>query len=126
MRQDLTISKKTKERALVFHQTKSALAGMGKNQIYFLLLLFGLPQWLRNKESARNAEATKDVGSIPGSGRSPWQPTPWTEEPDRLQSLGSQRGTRLKRLSKHACMLLFWLHCPPSEPPWPPLILQEI
>ena len=43
-----------------------------------------------------------DPGSIPGSGRSPgernayplsilaWK-TPWTEEPGRLQSMGSQR-----------------------------------
>ena len=97
MRQDLTISKKTNERAFIFHQTKSALAGMGKNQIYFLLLLFGLPQWLGNKESACNAGATKDADLIPGSGRSPWrrawQPTPWTEEFDRLQSMGSQSRT---------------------------------
>ena len=52
------------------------------------------------KESACNAG---DLGSIPGSGRSPgggrtWQPTPvflprespWTEEAGRLQSMGSQ------------------------------------
>ena len=45
-----------------------------------------------------------DLGSIPGLGRSPWrrkwQPTPvflpgkshgWTEQPDRLQSMGLQR-----------------------------------
>ena len=44
-----------------------------------------------------------DVGSVPGVGRSPgerkWQPTPvflpgeipWTEEPDRLQFMGSQK-----------------------------------
>ena len=43
-----------------------------------------------------------DLGSIPGSGRSPgegngnplqhfaWK-IPWTEEPDRLQSMGPQR-----------------------------------
>ena len=43
-----------------------------------------------------------DVGSIPGPGRSPgegngnhssilaWK-IPWTEEPDRLQSMGSQK-----------------------------------
>ena len=48
-------------------------------------------------------EMLRDRGSIPGSGRSPggraWQPTPvflpgessWTEEPGRLQSMGSQR-----------------------------------
>ena len=29
----------------------------------------GLPQWLTGKESACNAGATGDVGSIPGSGR---------------------------------------------------------
>ena len=51
-----------------------------------------------DKESACNAE---DMGSIPGSGRSPgeWMAThssilawriPWTEEPGRLQSMGSQ------------------------------------
>ena len=47
-----------------------------------------------------------DVGLIPGLGRSPeerngthsnilvWE-TPWTEEPGRLQSMGSQSQTRL-------------------------------
>ena len=51
------------------------------------------------KESVCNAG---DLGSIPGSGRSPgegngnpssilaWR-IPWTEEPDRLQFMGSQR-----------------------------------
>jgi len=31
----------------------------------------GLPQWLRSKQSTCNAEAVRNVGSIPGSGRSP-------------------------------------------------------
>ena len=31
----------------------------------------GLPRWLSNKESAYKLGATGDVGSIPGSGRSP-------------------------------------------------------
>ena len=31
----------------------------------------GLPWWLSGKESACNARDTRDVGSIPGSGRSP-------------------------------------------------------
>ena len=46
-----------------------------------------------------------DLGSIPGSGRSPgegngnlpgfaWK-IPWTEDPGRLQSMGSQSQTRL-------------------------------
>ena len=54
--------------------------------------------WLSGKDSAANAG---DVGSFPGSGRSPgeamathssslaWR-IPWTEEPGRLQSIGSQ------------------------------------
>ena len=49
-----------------------------------------------------------DTGSVPGSGRSPGKEMathssflawgiPWTEEPGRLQAMGSQRvGTRLK------------------------------
>ena len=28
---------------------------------------------------------------------------PWTEEPGRIQSMGPQSQTRLKRLSTHAC-----------------------
>ena len=56
----------------------------------------GLPWWLIGEESACNAG---DMGSIPGSGRSPekgmathssilaWK-IPWTEEPDGLQSMG--------------------------------------
>ena len=54
-----------------------------------------------------------DVGSIPGledpleegkathSNILTWR-TPWTEKPGRLQSMGSQRQTRLKWLSMHA------------------------
>ena len=49
-----------------------------------------------------NARDAGDVGSITGSGRSPEggmathssipaQKIPWTEEPGRLQSMGSQR-----------------------------------
>ena len=56
------------------------------------------PQWLSDKESACNAG---DVGSIPGPGRSleegmaahssilAWR-IPWTEEPNRLQSVRSE------------------------------------
>ena len=54
------------------------------------------------KNSPANAGDIKDVGSILGSGRSPggsmathsstlaWK-MPWTEEPDKLQSIASQR-----------------------------------
>ena len=72
--------------------------------IFFLILLsivafLGFPGGLDDKVTACNVG---DLGSIPGLGRSPgegngnpfqhscWK-IPWTEEPDRLQSMGSQR-----------------------------------
>ena len=54
------------------------------------------------KNSPANAGGVRDVGLVPGLGRSPggghgnqlvflaWR-IPWTEEPSRLQSTGSQR-----------------------------------
>ena len=54
------------------------------------------------KNPPANAGDVRDMGSIPGSGRSPggghathsrflaWK-IPWTEEPGRLQFMGSQR-----------------------------------
>ena len=62
-------------------------------QIYFSK---GLPRWHSSKESACN---TGDMGSIPGSGRSPGEgngnpfqysclENPWTEELGGLQSMG--------------------------------------
>ena len=54
------------------------------------------------KNSPASAGDARDLGSIPGSGRSPgggngnplqylaWE-IPWTEEPGGLQSMGSQR-----------------------------------
>ena len=51
------------------------------------------------KNPPASAEDTRDVDSVPGSGRSPgvshsnippWE-IPWTEEPGRLQSVGHQR-----------------------------------
>ena len=60
-----------------------------------------LPGWLSGKE--RNAGDSKDMGLIPGLGRSPgvengsthssilaWE-NPWTVEPDGLQSMGLQK-----------------------------------
>ena len=58
-------------------------------------------RWLCGKESACNAGATGDAGSIPGLERSPGGghsnplqysclEIPWTEEPGGLQSMGSQ------------------------------------
>ena len=53
------------------------------------------------KKLAANAGNIGDMGLIPGLGRSPVEPDnileyscwriPWTEEPGRLQSVGSQR-----------------------------------
>ena len=54
------------------------------------------------KNPPANAGGIRDAGLVPGSGRSPgegnathssilvWR-IPWTEEPDGLQSIGSQR-----------------------------------
>ena len=35
------------------------------------MVKIGLPRWLSGKESTCNASATGDMGSVPGSGRSP-------------------------------------------------------
>ena len=76
---------------------------------FVLIYIDGLPWWLSGKESACNAGK---VDSIPESGKSPgeglathlsilaWE-IPWTEEPDRLQSVGSQMSrTGLKPLKQ--------------------------
>ena len=63
------------------------------------IVALGLPWWLRVKESAcqcRSCGFNPWVGKIPW--RRKWPPTPvfqpaefpWTEEPGRLQSMGSQ------------------------------------
>ena len=63
-----------------------------------MVFLLGFPVNSVGKESSCNAG---DLGSIPGSGRSPgegigyssilaWR-IPWTKEPERLQSMGLQR-----------------------------------
>ena len=62
----------------------------------------GFPDGSVGKESACNAGDIEDMGSIPGSGRSPgegmtthssilsWK-IPWTEDAGGLQSMGSKR-----------------------------------
>ena len=62
------------------------------------------------KNLPANAGDVKDVGSLPGLGRSPgggmaahssilaWR-IPWTEEPGRLQSTGSKKLDTTERLS---------------------------
>ena len=83
-----------------------------------------------------------DLGSIPGSGRSPEEgngnplqysclENPWTEDPGRLQSMGSQRVRHDWAISLHfrlvltflprsKCLLISWLQSPSAvilEPP---------
>ena len=68
------------------------------------------------KNPPANAGGIRDVGSIPGLGRSPggglathssiiaWR-FPCTEEPGRLQSIGLQRvGQDWKQFSMHICI----------------------
>ena len=71
---------------------------------------WGFPGGSDSKESTCHM---RDLGSIPGSGRSPeggmaahssilaWK-IPWTEEPGGLQSMVSQSRTQVKQLSMHA------------------------
>ena len=66
------------------------------------LISWGFPSGSMVKNLPANAGDVRDLDSIPGSGRLPgegngkpfqtlaWK-IPWTEEPDRLQSIGSQR-----------------------------------
>ena len=55
----------------------------------------GFPAALAVKNSPANAGDIRDMGSVPGSGRSPGGgcpgESPWTEESGRLQPVGSQR-----------------------------------
>ena len=69
---------------------------------FSFLLKYSFPGGIVVKNSPANAGDTGNVGLISGSGRSPgvgngnplhllaWKIS-WTEEPDELQSLGSQR-----------------------------------
>ena len=75
----------------------------------------GLSQWLSNKESACNAEAAGDVGSIPGSGRCPGEghgnPVFLPGESHGQSSLvaiihgGAKSGTQQKQLSTSRFLL---------------------
>ena len=71
----------------------------GNDLMVKVMKKMGLPWWLSSKEFTANAG---DTGSVPGSGRFPgeengnlssilaWEIL-WTEEPGKLQSMGSQR-----------------------------------
>ena len=70
--------------------------------LIYVCMYIRLPWWLSGQESVCNAGDARDMGSIPGSWRSPgggngnllhilaWR-IPWTEEPGRLQFMGSQK-----------------------------------
>ena len=74
-------------------------------------IFIGFPGSSAGQESACKVG---DLGSIPELGRSPggghgnplqyscWR-IPWTEEPGRLQPMGSQESARLTRLSSNSC-----------------------
>ena len=71
-----------------------------------------LPWLLNDKKKKKSDCQVEDVGSTPGSGRSPGEgmathssilacKIPWTEEPGRLQSMGSQKSqTWLSKATK--------------------------
>ena len=98
------------------------LSHVYKNVLVMVCIFSYLPRWISGKESTCNAGATGDVGSIPGLWKSPgerkgypssilfWK-IPWTEEPDRLQSLWSQRvGHNWSNLAHTHCF--FWKKLP--------------
>ena len=80
------------------------------------------------KKLSANAGDLRDMGSIPGSRRSPggengkslryssileWR-SPWTEEPGRLQSMGSQSRTWLSDLHDY----MWWATAAFCQTPW--------
>ena len=78
-----------------------------REDFIFTRRMEGFPRWLRDKQSASNA----DAGLIPGLGRSPgvgnatyssilaWK-IPWTGEPGGWQSMGSQRA-KCEQMTEH-------------------------
>ena len=82
-------------------------------RLHFTIVLQGFPAGSVGKEFTFNALDAGDMGSIPGSGRSPggghgnllqysYLENPTTEEPGTLQSIGFQSQSQLKQLSSHA------------------------
>ena len=70
------------------------------------------------KNPSASAGYIRHVSLIPRVGRSPGEGVathssilawgiPWTEEPGRLQSIGSLSWTQLKQLSMHTCTYLY-------------------
>ena len=91
---------------------------LGISSILFILFFHNLTQSFPGGASGKELACQcrldiRDSGSIPGSGRSPgrghgnpssilaWR-IPWTEEPGRLKSFGSQSQTWLKHLAQRS------------------------
>ena len=84
----------------------------------------GFPGGLVVNNLPANTGDARDMGSIPGSGRSPgrkkWQPppvflawrVPWTEESGGLQSMGQKESDTTEQLSTHTCCCLIVKSCP--------------
>ena len=67
----LKISLKSKVRPVILSSDVSNSRLSATAVRWSLRTRVGLSQWLSSKESACNAGATEDMGSVPGSGRSP-------------------------------------------------------
>ena len=85
---------------LLLQSTALSLSQIPNSASYCVFL--GFPGGTSGKEPTCQCRDIRDLGSVPGSGRSPeeglatrssilsWR-IPWTEEPGGLQSMGSQR-----------------------------------
>ena len=98
----LQLSKGTKAVSLISDSFSPATFKPSIPREHNYWILISSSHCLSGKESASNAGATGDADSILGSGISPeggdgnplqysCLENPWTEEPGRLQSMGSQR-----------------------------------
>ena len=114
LRTDHTLDKKTS--LSIFKKTEIILSIFSDYKSMRLEINHGLPQWLSSKESACSEGDTGDVGSIPGSRRSPgvghrnplqyscWEKNAidrgvWQAKVHRV----TKSQTQLKCLSMHAC-----------------------
>ena len=94
--------------ALPVHRVMTTGKGSFFTSLSLSLLIcklgIGLPQWLSAKEPACQYRRCKDVGSIPGSGRSPgegkWQSTPvfWPGKSHGRRSLAGYSPWHHKRV----------------------------
>ena len=96
----------TTERLSIHTYTQKCLPFGKHHKILIIIITCLHPLWASMVAHGKESANAGDVGLIPGLGRSPeerngthsnilvWE-TPWTEEPGRLQSMGSPSQTRL-------------------------------